>query len=1102
MRIRKVPILLLAILAALVVVAIGSEGQTPPPASGDWEIYDDTSFSSTQLDVNGDILVYYGASLTLDDVDLNMVAGLSPFIRTDSGGILTWDGGNLTHTTDYPPRLFLTYNCSINGVTFGNLYGISITETGVSVTNCTFGGTDGWGISISGTFINRVNEPITIAHNTFNNLARNPVWAYIRLTVNETFRLVLVENVFNGVDLTDAINVTLNAPSAHLVVDGNRVRNGNLGGITLNLVVPDLYLRMNANEVSDVSTDGIRIEIEAEEMEFPGMTDTLVERAGHVGLSISSVGSKIDGLVLSNLTNLDAGETALSLVGADRVTLTDSRIETDGMHFQVAHGTLDIYTSIFRRGSGQVLDGESRITSWRWLDMTCVWVGGHPISNQRVDVLDSSDALLLTGFTGRDGHWKNVTYSDWEKTEDQSRTIWQLRPVLVHPHGRITDGALPTDTDHKVTISFEDPSPPVIRVKAPAGDVWQNTTSLSINGSCSDPHSGVARVQFSLDPNPEWDSKVWTDATGTDEWHVETLRLSEGEYTLCVRAYDRSGLTMGNHSTVAVGRVVIDLTPPVIAVTSPDTHDQPVVVNSTTVDISGWVSEEVSAITIQRTTVPVAGNIFQLEAMVSEGLNEVVITATDLSGNTARYTLEVLRDSTSPVITITAPAEGAILNVTSVLVAGLVDDMLPMDHVVVNGVTVTLSDGAFQVLLRGLDEGPGSVDVTANDLVGNTATLSVDVIIDSLPPALKLVSPSDGLLTRQATVQLEGTSEAGAHITVRDTPVTLVGTTFSHNVTLVEGRNLIEVSSMDLAGNRNSTLLVVVRDSVAPALELFGLVNGTIKADGLVAYINGRTEPGAFLFIMVGDSSRQVHTFADGSFVHTLTVIENETQVILRAEDAAGNTAFGELRVLRGQVVEPATTPPPAPVDPVVTATVVTTSVLVMVGVAMSFEFTKYGLVLMVLPLYARIKKHEVLDNKTRLAIHGLVVENPGMHYNEIIREFDLTNGVAAYHLDVLEREGFIRSVRDGTLRRFYSSATKVPGGHKATPDQTREHILELVSTNPGINQKAIVDELGIGRTLAGYHLKTLIDEGYIEAHKEGRFTVYSRTRKRWFRLN
>ncbi|MCK4968974.1 MAG: winged helix-turn-helix transcriptional regulator, partial [Thermoplasmata archaeon] len=121
------------------------------------------------------------------------------------------------------------------------------------------------------------------------------------------------------------------------------------------------------------------------------------------------------------------------------------------------------------------------------------------------------------------------------------------------------------------------------------------------------------------------------------------------------------------------------------------------------------------------------------------------------------------------------------------------------------------------------------------------------------------------------------------------------------------------------------------------------------------------------------------------------------------------------------------------------------------------------------------------------------------MHYNEIIREFSLTNGVAAYHLDVLEREGFLRSIRDGTLRRFYSTTSKVPQDHRLTPDQVRERILLLVSDSPGISQKAIVDELGIGRTLVGYHLKTLIDDGYLKASRQGRFTVYRRTNKRWF---
>jgi predicted transcriptional regulator len=543
--------------------------------------------------------------------------------------------------------------------------------------------------------------------------------------------------------------------------------------------------------------------------------------------------------------------------------------------------------------------------------------------------------------------------------------------------------------------------------------------------------------------------------------------------------------------------------PPVVQVTSPDVRRDPVIVNSTTIQIEGWVSELVSSLVVQGTSVPMTGTAFQLEVPITEGLNPITLVATDLAGNSASHSFTVLRDTRAPTITLTAPAEGALLTDTSVRVAGLLDEMVQGDIVVINGAPVTLSSGAFQFVLNGFDDGPGTVYVTAVDMAGNTASMSVDVIIDTLPPALELVSPNDGLLTRHATVLLEGTSEAGANITVQGTAVAMTGDTFSHTLDLAEGRNVIHVTSVDEAGNTNSTLVVVDRDSIPPVLQVYGMVDNTIDSEGDTAIINGQTEVGAVLWMMIDGRSEEVLTFSDGSFIQPLTVGMVETRVTMTAKDAAGNEASIEVTIYLKKVDDPSITQPdPEPVDPVVTAAVVTASTLVIVGVAMTFEFTKYALVLMLLPLYARIKKHEVLDNKTRLAIHGLVVENPGMHYNEIIREFDLTNGVAAYHLDVLEREGFVRSIRDGTLRRFYSSSTKVPGDHKATPDQTRERILEMVTANPGINQKSIVDELGIGRTLVGYHLKTLIDEGYIEAHKQGRFTVYSRTRKRWFRLN
>ncbi len=1097
MRSSKYSILLLAIFATLVVVALNSSGQTPPPASGPWDISDDTVYSTTSIDLPGDIHVFTGASLTLINVDITLVGTGFPQIWVETGGRLLWDGGSLTQTSS-PPRITLVANCTMNGVDLDTLKGITINEFGANVTNCTFGGSDSIGITIYPHSNSPTDRPITVADNTFTNMRRSPITGTIN-SFPVTIGVVIANNVIDGVVFSDGINLLANTPSAHIVVRGNKVSAGGQDGIDLNLSVDDLYLRLDNNRINDVDWDGIRIALNTQVLNLHGIVDLQVDTVGQVGLRIEATGNAIDGLVLTNHTNVDAGQAAIVLTRVYSVSMFMSHIETSGTDFVVVHSTLDIYQSFHDRGSAEVYHEDSSVSSWKWLDMTCVWQGGTPVVGERVNIVAVTPPTLSM-VTGKDGHWGNQSYRDWYETESTSLVAIILTPVLIHPAGNITADDILTDQNQVVTVTFHDTVLPTINVEDPIGDVRQNSTAFTITGTCSDAHSGGALVQFSFDPNP--DQKVWFNTTGTDRWYVDTLYMSEGDYTLYVRAFDRATIDLGRYEGVTVGHVVIDLTPPVVQVTSPDIRRQPVIVNTFNISIQGMVSEDLAELMVQGTTVPMTGTSFEQEVLMAEGLNDVNLVATDLAGNIARFTFQVLRDTAPPVITLTAPAEGALLNATSVRVAGLMDEQVQGDRIVINGATATLSSGAFELLLSSLDEGPITIDVTAIDLAGNRASVSVVVIIDTLPPIMELVSPNDGLLTRQATVLLEGTSEAGAIITIQGVPVILTGTTFTHSVDLVEGRNIIHASSIDEAGNRNSTLLVVDRDSTPPMLQLYGLVDGTVDSEGDAAFVNGRTEHGVLLWMIVDGIPVEVPVFPDGSFLQPLTVDRLETAVTMRAEDAAGNTASADVTVLRKEVQEPTVVPPPPPVDPVVTVAVVTMATIVAVGVAMTFEFTKYALILMVLPLYARIKKHEVLDNKTRLAIHGLVVENPGMHYNEIIREFDLTNGVAAYHLDVLEREGFVRSVRDGTLRRFYSSSTKVPGGHKATPDQMRERILEMVNTNPGINQKTIVDDLGIGRTLVGYHLKTLIDEGYIEAHKQGRFTVYSRTRKRWFRLN
>ncbi|NYT16357.1 MAG: winged helix-turn-helix transcriptional regulator [Methanomassiliicoccales archaeon] len=136
------------------------------------------------------------------------------------------------------------------------------------------------------------------------------------------------------------------------------------------------------------------------------------------------------------------------------------------------------------------------------------------------------------------------------------------------------------------------------------------------------------------------------------------------------------------------------------------------------------------------------------------------------------------------------------------------------------------------------------------------------------------------------------------------------------------------------------------------------------------------------------------------------------------------------------------------------------------------------------------------MDNKIRYSLHGLIIDQPGVHYSAIIKELGLSNGVAGYHLEVLEREGFIRSVRDGMLKCFYSTHVRIPLNRNSTPEELRKEIFNLILEKPDISQKGIIEELGITRKMAGYHINNLIQEGSVEASRDGKFVVYKIKRR------
>lgn len=165
-------------------------------------------------------------------------------------------------------------------------------------------------------------------------------------------------------------------------------------------------------------------------------------------------------------------------------------------------------------------------------------------------------------------------------------------------------------------------------------------------------------------------------------------------------------------------------------------------------------------------------------------------------------------------------------------------------------------------------------------------------------------------------------------------------------------------------------------------------------------------------------------------------------------------------------------------------------TVLALVGIAFAgianteagkFWFLKF----LILPLYSKLSKKDVLDHFIRGQIYGYLVVHPGDNYTTIKKNLDLTNGTLTYHLDVLEREGFIKSQLRGTRRFYYPKEAKMPDNGTGFP-AIKDDIITRVEETPGITVRDLAALIGVSRQLTNYHLRALIQEGYVQVERKG----------------
>jgi DNA-binding MarR family transcriptional regulator len=163
----------------------------------------------------------------------------------------------------------------------------------------------------------------------------------------------------------------------------------------------------------------------------------------------------------------------------------------------------------------------------------------------------------------------------------------------------------------------------------------------------------------------------------------------------------------------------------------------------------------------------------------------------------------------------------------------------------------------------------------------------------------------------------------------------------------------------------------------------------------------------------------------------------------------------------------------------------------------MGVAFTESGrykflaLLTLLLPMSLYIQKEDVLDQFVRGKIFGFIKGNPGVHYNQIMRELDMKNGTLSYHLYMLEKTGMIKSRREGVrYRAFYPTDMKFPEHERYRLTELQLNIVGALKDNPGVSQKFIARLLNEKHQTISYNIKVLQQSGLVTLSRKGRKTL------------
>jgi surface protein len=310
---------------------------------------------------------------------------------------------------------------------------------------------------------------------------------------------------------------------------------------------------------------------------------------------------------------------------------------------------------------------------------------------------------------------------------------------------------------------------------------------------------------------------IWYNWEGLNVTYTDPtyITFNEGVNTLHVWAND----SMGNIGSTLV-TFTIDLTVPSLSILNPMNA---IYTNATQlVEIVATDENGIDAIWYNWGGM----NITYIDSTYitfNEGLNVIYTWANDTAGNVGSAMLPFNIDTTGPNISVSSLKNTIYNNDTLLLEIAAIDEN-GIDAIWFNweGMNVSYTSPTY----ISFNEGMNSINIWANDSMGNIGSTSVTLTIDLTVPSLSILNPTNSIYTNSTQlVEITATDENGIDsiwFNWEGMNITYTGPTY---ISLNEGLNTIYAWANDTAGNVGSAILSFTVDTTGPSISVLNPTN-------------------------------------------------------------------------------------------------------------------------------------------------------------------------------------------------------------------------------------------------------------------------------------